>query len=532
MPDRFRSASIVHYSVRTAFAITLFLLMLGSPVQAGWEVQWIEPFDGTRLNLANWTPQIQANYNNEAQCYTDDDSSSNRNYSLNGGILSIIARRQNINCPGLGGSFREWTSGRINSKDKREFLYGRIEARIRFLNLEKGTWPAFWMLENRIAEDPRRFDNDFINWPNPGAGEIDVWEWYAYGSTRYITNFFNTSGCGSEQRYSYPGGESDVQQWHDYAIEWEANRISFFIDDIQVATHDVSSCAQYKEPMFVLLNVAMGGTLGSIGGPIDASLSRAEMQVDYVAHCTRTASNSATRCNESTPVASSLPVITSLAPTAVAVDVEYRYRLTATDANNDPLTLGVVSKPDWLDFDSGSGLLSGIPDAGDLGDHDVVLNVSGGGDTVEQRFTINVRNSDTAPYLLSASNVNTPIGSTFELQIVADDADGDPITMWLTSGPGWLSFEPVSGRLSGSPTDAYLGENRVTVAISDGSNTIANVITINVTAARAASAATDPVATSEDGEESGGGGGGGTPSRLLLLGAGLLLWYRRIRVSR
>jgi len=134
------------------------LILLGSfisgSLMAGWETQWIERFDGDRLDLNNWTPQIQANYNNEDQCYTDDDSSGNRNYDVSGGILRIIARRQSILCPGQGGRQRDWTSGRINSKDKQEFLYGRIEARIRFLNLEQGTWPAFWMLENRIAEDP------------------------------------------------------------------------------------------------------------------------------------------------------------------------------------------------------------------------------------------------------------------------------------------------------------------------------------------------------------------------------------------
>jgi len=209
--------------------------------QAGWETQWIDRFDDSALDLNNWTPQVQANYNNEIQCYTDDDSSASKNYDLSGGTLKIIARRQAIDCPGLGGAARSWTSGRINSKDKREFLYGRIESRIRFLTLQSGTWPAFWMLENRIAEHPQKGDNDFVNWPNPGAGEIDVWEWFSNNSSSYITNFFNTSGCASEVRYSYPGGGADVLQWHDYAIEWNANAIRFYVDDTLVTAHHVSA---------------------------------------------------------------------------------------------------------------------------------------------------------------------------------------------------------------------------------------------------------------------------------------------------
>ena len=299
----FSSIHLVKKTVRASRRKSVLLLILGmsicAPAMAGWEVQWIDRFDGSGVNWDNWTAQIQANYNGEIQCYTDDDSSIDKNYDVSDGTLKIIARRQSVNCPGLGGQPREWTSGRLNSKDKREFLYGRIEARIRFLDLELGTWPAFWMLENRIGQAPIRGDNDTAFWPAAGAGEIDVWEWFAKEGGQYITNFFNNHGCGSEVRPNYSGGSSDVQDFHTYAIEWDANDIRFYMDDTVVASHDVSSCAQYKESMFVLLNVAVGG---SLGGEVDPSLDVATMEVDYVAHCSATNANNLISCNESTPV--------------------------------------------------------------------------------------------------------------------------------------------------------------------------------------------------------------------------------------
>jgi len=282
----------------TAFA-ALCLLLIGSS-HAGWEVSWIERFDGEGVNWNNWTAQIQANYNNEIQCYTDDESSAQRNYEVSDGTLKITARRQNINCPGQNGRQRSWTSGRLNSKDKAEFLYGRVEARIRFSELKGGTWPAFWMLENRIAENPLKGDNDNVSWPNPGAGEIDIWEWYANSGDRYITNFFNAGSCGSEFRPAYAGGATDVLSFHTYAIEWTADEITFLLDNEVVAEHDLSNCSQYEEPMFVLLNVAMGG---NIGGVVDPQLNLASMEVDYVAHCVGTLTNQWQECNESTPLA-------------------------------------------------------------------------------------------------------------------------------------------------------------------------------------------------------------------------------------
>ena len=273
-----------------------------STAQAGWQRTWSDPFDGDSVDWSNWTAQTQANYNNEVQCYTDDDRSAERNYDVSGGTLKIIARRQvGHYCDSLPDDIpdksRDWTSGRLNSKDKQEFLYGRIEARIRFLNLEGGTWPAFWMLENRIAEQPIAGDDDLVNWPNPGAGEIDVWEWFSNEPDTYITNFFNTEGCGSEIRYTYPGGGAEVNNWYRYAIEWSEDRIRFYIDETLVAEHDVSACSQYEEPMFILLNLAMGGNLG---GAIAGGFDQATYEIDYVARCVETDSNDQIYCDEAT----------------------------------------------------------------------------------------------------------------------------------------------------------------------------------------------------------------------------------------
>ncbi len=273
---------------------------ISSPVIAGWQVHWIDKFDGDAVNWDNWTAQTKANYNAEVQCYTDDDHSNEKNYDVSNGTLKIIARKKTLNCPTLGGQTKTWTSGRLNSKDKQEFLYGRIESRIRFHNLEAGTWPAFWMLENRIAEQPNRGDNDFAHWPAPGAGEIDVWEWFSNSPDTYITNFFNHGGCGEEYRYPYTNGAQDVLDWHQYAMEWSKDRIDFYMDDKLVVSQNMSGCHQYQEPMFVLLNVAMGGMLG---GAIDPNLAQATMEVDYVAHCQKSELSRDQYCNEDTLLA-------------------------------------------------------------------------------------------------------------------------------------------------------------------------------------------------------------------------------------
>ena len=99
-------------------------LGLTSQAAAGWQLEWIDNFDGTRVDQNNWTPQDQANYNNEVQCYTDDDILANKNYDVSNGALKIIARKGAHTCEGLNNQQRPWTSGRLNSKDKKEFYMG------------------------------------------------------------------------------------------------------------------------------------------------------------------------------------------------------------------------------------------------------------------------------------------------------------------------------------------------------------------------------------------------------------------------
>ncbi|MGK0272684.1 MAG: beta-glucanase (GH16 family), partial [Cocleimonas sp.] len=480
---------MVNAVIKQLFKLSLFVIVLNAcltmPLMAGWKLEWIDTFDGSGVNRGNWTSQTQANYNAEVQCYTDDDTSINKNYDVSNGTLKIIARKGANNCIGLGGIPKTWTSGRLNSKDKREFLYGRIEARIKLNDIKGGSWPAFWMLENRINEQPIRGDNDFVGWPNPGAGEIDVWEWYSNNPSTYITNFFNTNNCGNEVRYSYPGGAPDVQQWHDYAIEWDENTIKFMIDDVMVTSHDVSNCAQYKEPMFILLNVAMGGTLG---GSIDPSLTTATMEVDYVAHCKASNSNNLTRCNPNTP-SRTVPLITSNPSRSIMSDSFYNYTLIATDADGDNLTLSAPTIPSWLTFNSANGLLSGVPSIANQGNHNVTLSVNDGSNLVNQAFTIVVSVPvatipqvpvNNAPTLSISSNLQAQTGIRYQNTIVANDIDNNSLILSAPAIPSWLMFNSSTGLLSGTPSNDDIGSHNITLRVSDGIDVVNQSIIVTV----------------------------------------------------
>ena len=94
---------------------------------------WSDEFDGTSVNLNNWTYDLGASGwgNNEWQNYTN----SSENSSVADGYLTITARQE--------GSV--YTSARLKSQGLQSFQYGRMDIRAR-LPQGQGIWPALWML--------------------------------------------------------------------------------------------------------------------------------------------------------------------------------------------------------------------------------------------------------------------------------------------------------------------------------------------------------------------------------------------------
>jgi beta-glucanase (GH16 family) len=194
--------------------------------------------------------------NNESQYYTNRPE----NIIVDNGFLKITARRE----PYLG---RDFTSSRIQSHQKFEFQYGRVEIRAK-MPTGGGTWPALWML-----------GSDFQTNPWPAAGEIDIMEHIGntqdvvYGTTHDPFNFAGNARSGST---TVPGVS---EEFHIYALEWTETEIRFYVDDEQYYAVSNNSGLPFNKDFFLILNVAMGGTFG---GSIDANFAESTMEVDYI----------------------------------------------------------------------------------------------------------------------------------------------------------------------------------------------------------------------------------------------------------
>ena len=223
------------------------------------EVWFFEEGDGSQYDIPGWG-------NGELQYYLPD------NASLEDGLLKIEAREES------NGPFN-YTSARINTRDRFAFRYGRIEARMK-LPGGQGIWPAFWLLAQ---------DSPYGGWA--ASGEIDIMEAVNLGGAG--SNFvYGTIHYGGEAPANESTGEryfvptDATAEFHTYAVEWDATEIRWYVDDVLFAMQNMWSStggefpAPFDVPFYVIFNVAVGGFFP--GSPNDDTVFPVTMEVDWV----------------------------------------------------------------------------------------------------------------------------------------------------------------------------------------------------------------------------------------------------------
>lgn len=128
----------------------------------------------------------------------------------------------------------------------------------------------------------------------------------------------------------------------------------------------------------------------------------------------------------------------------------------------------------------------------------LVLYACGGGSADTQAHPPS--SSNAAPTITGSPPSSIVQGQSYDFAPTADDADGDPLTFAIVNQPGWASFDPATGVLSGIPGQADLGtyaDIRITVSDGEASATL-DPFTIDVLGTATGSATLSWVAPTEN----------------------------------
>lgn len=230
---------------------------------------WSDEFETPGLpNTAKWNYDTGGHGfgNNELQFYTVNRPENAR---VENGKLIIETRKETY-------QNRAYTSAKIWTKGKVEWQGGRIEVRAK-LPKGRGTWPAIWMLS---AKNP-------MKWPLDG--EIDIMEHVGFDEG-VVHGTIHTEAYNhvkkTQKGKSTPVSDA-TQAFHVYAIDWDSERIAFYVDDQNYYTISKTETGTkyeqwpFDQPFYLILNVAVGGNWGGQKG-VDDTIFPARMEVDYV----------------------------------------------------------------------------------------------------------------------------------------------------------------------------------------------------------------------------------------------------------
>jgi beta-glucanase (GH16 family)/photosystem II stability/assembly factor-like uncharacterized protein len=247
-----------------------FSTNLSAPLPTCSQLVWSDEFNGSALDLTKWTPVVgpggAVSGNPELQYYT----SRSQNIQVSDGTLKIIALAEN----NYLGSGNNYTSARMQTKNIGDWLYGRIEARIK-LPVAQGMWPAFWTLPT---------DNTYGIWPR--SGELDIMELigkepsHAYAT---IHTGVNNTPRSFGNRYDLPSG-TFADDFHLFSMDWSPNLVKFYVDGNLYCIKTSASVSPYPwvfdKRFYALLNLAIGGDWA--GSPDVTTNFPQQMEVDYV----------------------------------------------------------------------------------------------------------------------------------------------------------------------------------------------------------------------------------------------------------
>lgn len=284
-------------------AVLLFALAAAGPARASWSLVWADEFNGTTLDATAWTPDTGTGCpslcgwgNAELEYYRS------QNVTVSGGNLVITSRAESY-------SGSSYTSGKITTRGKKTFLYGRIEMRAK-LPVGGGMWPAFWMMPQ---------DNVYGGWA--ASGEIDIMEASnAMTSIAGTIHYGGTSPNNTSSGGSYSaGGGSFSDAFHTYAVEWEPDTMRWYVDGVLYSTKTSAQWysssvpgnarAPFDQPFYIILNAAVGGYYtGCTSSSCVSATFPQQYLIDYVRVYQDIPNNAPTVAITSPVAGSTLPV--------------------------------------------------------------------------------------------------------------------------------------------------------------------------------------------------------------------------------
>jgi hypothetical protein len=292
----------------------------------------------------------------------------------------------------------------------------------------------------------------------------------------YILVFTASNGVGSSavQSFTLQINEAPVITSADNTIFSVGVNSSFAVLATGTPTPTISSTAL---PAGLTLDAA--GVLSGIPAPGTVG----------VYNIVITATNSVTSVNQNfTLTINQKPAFTNIANTSFTVGDAGSFQVSAPGTPTPVLSRSGDNLPTGVSFDTASGVLSGTPAAGTVGTYNLIFTATNSSGVTTQNFTLVVNQR---PAITSAASVAFPVGVFSSHTVTATGTPAPTITISGAVLPTGISYDQLSGVLSGTPAVGTVGDYNLSFTADNGVGQVTQVFVLTInTAAVITSAST------------------------------------------
>lgn len=243
---------------------------------------WNDEFSDAEINRTKWVDR-NSHETGSLQHYVNDKDNLYIDTIDGNACLIMKAIKENVT---VGETTYNYSSAALDTYKQFSFKRGYVEIRAK-LPKGEGLWPAFWFggTSNREGSSV---------WPD--NGEIDVFEYYGYSPKRVTHNFHwsenNTAGEKIHRSLSSVAGlnctteisEEFYKDFHTFGCEWTDAYVAFYVDgELELLYQKTEAQSSInEEDMYLILNLAVGGSSENQYNNIENTEFPAQMAVDYV----------------------------------------------------------------------------------------------------------------------------------------------------------------------------------------------------------------------------------------------------------
>lgn len=240
-------------------------------------------FDGTTLDGDVFGFETGfALRNQDDQFYTE----RSENAFLEDGELVLVARAESY-------EQAEYTSASIETRGRRAFTFGRIEAEIS-MPTGAGVGPSFWMLPEEPGPPEQTCDEQGACFESawPVWGDVVIASLRSEDPSHVLSgvNYASEDGAAGllqAQRVSQSELNPHAEgAYHVYRIDWGPERIDWFIDDEAVHSFDVTDSSIYhpagRNPFHEAFHLKLALAVGGLSEPPVADDYPQELRVRWL----------------------------------------------------------------------------------------------------------------------------------------------------------------------------------------------------------------------------------------------------------